>query len=367
MRIGIDIRTFVEPFPSGVTEYTYQIIRHLLMRDKANTYLFFYNSLKKIDDRYKSLFNEKNAVLKEFHWPSKAFNSSLFFLKKPELDSLLGGVDLFFMPNLNFWHFSAKCRLVLTVHDLSFFQSSFYTRKAYYWHKFIGPEEALRRADKIIAVSSSTKSDLETRYQISPKKISVIPLGVDMDFSDEVDQIKCEELKNKFNLNKPFILYLATVEKRKNIEGLLQAWKIAGQTEYDLVIAGKVDKKTVKICRGTEKIIGYVSDQEKKALYKTAKAFIYPSYYEGFGLPVLEAMAAGTAVITSHGTSLPAISGGTAILIDPYNPQEIVAAIKQVMTNDIFREKIAKRAKEWVRQFTWENTAEKTLEILTSK
>ena len=125
MRIAVDIRSLLEPFPSGVSEYTYQLVKNLVAQDQENEYLLFYNSKKgRLPERVKSLSGNKIKLIAR-HWPNKLFNGSLFFFAWPKLDRLLENVDLFFMPNLNFCAFSSGCKMVVTIHDLSFLYPGF--------------------------------------------------------------------------------------------------------------------------------------------------------------------------------------------------------------------------------------------------
>jgi len=369
MRIAIDIRSLVEPFPSGISEYTYQVVKNLLAIDKENDYLLFCNSHRPFPEHYKKAFFQSGAQLRLLRWPSKLFNTSLFIGAFLKLDRLLGGVDIFFMPNLNFCSFSKKCRTILTVHDLSFSYPGFYSKKGYWWHRFIKPQQTLKRADKIIAVSESTKNDLQNIFNISSDNITVIYSGVETERFQKIDQAKLEDIKRQYHLEKPFYLYLGNVEKRKNIEGLIKAWQLLRkrqQTNYQLVIAGRMMQKNLQEKYPQVNFTGYVMDEDKPYLYHLAKAFVYPSFYEGFGLPVLEAMAAGCPVITSFSTALPEIASDSVLLVDPYNIEEISCAMHQLITDKELSQNLINKAKSLVLQYTWKKTAQVTLNAFKS-
>ncbi|MBU0598221.1 glycosyltransferase family 4 protein [Patescibacteria group bacterium] len=364
MRIGIDIRSLIEPWPSGVSEYTKQIIKYLLAMDKENEYLLFYNSAAYLPAATSSLF--KQVQIKEFHYPSKVFNSSVFFLNYPKIDRLLGGVDILFMPNYNFAAVSRQTKLVLTVHDVSYKFKSFYSPKGYLWHKFIGINKLLRQAKKIISVSDSTRQDIISTYGIDPNKIITIPLGVDCNQFNQVTRTQVEEYKKRYNLSDNFILYFANVEKRKNIQGLLKAWQqirsdIKDNTE--LVVAGRIADKKLHQGQPDVRYLGYVPEQEKPILYKSAGMFIYPSYYEGFGLPVIEALAAGLPVITSFSTSLPEVGQGAVLLVDPNNYYEVARSIEILKTDISLQKKLIAKGQQLIKNYSWEKTALATLNI----
>lgn len=369
MRIGIDIRSLIEPFPSGVSEYTKQIVSLLLQRDTKNEYLFFYNSGKKIVPIELFKNNDYQSRLRAFNYPNKFFNTSIFLFDRPKIDKLLGGVDLFFMPNANFSALTKSSKLIVTVHDVSFKYKTFYSIKGFWWHHFIKVNKLLHRADKIIAVSESTKRDIQHSFSISGDKIDTIPLGVSQEKFGKVSQEARLRIKKQYDLPENYLLYFATVEKRKNIASLTLAWKNLVKLKkpnYDLIIAGRIgSKKLVKKVTGI-KWLGYIPEDNKPALYANAKAFIYPSCYEGFGLPIIEAMAAGLPVIAGFGTSMPEVGQGSVMLVDPNNVNEISNAIDQLMNSQSLRKILINKARGVVRQYTWEKTVDKTIQLFNT-
>lgn len=368
MRIGIDIRSLVEPFPSGISEYTAQVIKHLLARDQESEYLLFYNAAKHLPLECVEQLRASNTSIIDRRIPSKLFNAGQTFLNYPHIDSLLGGVDVFFEPSfLSFASFSRRCRVVIVVHDISFKYHGFYSTKGYWWHRFIRPKRMLDRAETIIAVSESTRRDIISLYGIPAERVVVIPLGVDQSRLEKKDPLEIDRVQKKYKLPTKFFLYLGTVEQRKNVRGLLKAWKRLEQTKqdsYELVIAGRITDSKLKRSSSSVTFLGYVPDGDKPALYQSASVFVYPSYFEGFGIPVAEAMASGLPVITSHATSLPSVAKNAALLIDPYSTEDLATAMGSLMSDEELRIHLGTEAKRASKEFTWDATAAKTLSLL---
>lgn len=288
------------------------------------------------------------------------------FFGRPRLDKLVGGADVFFLPNPMFHAFSPRVKTVITFHDLSFERlKNVYPVKHRLWHFMVDPAAEARRAARVLAVSNSTAEELKNLYRLPAEKIWVVPLGADSQrFSGAV--LESAELPNDY------ILFLGSLEPRKNVLALIRAFELLSDkfTGLRLVIAGAFfphrDKTVLRELKNNKKIIylGAVGEAEKPSLYKKAKAFVLPSLYEGFGLPILEAQASGTPVITSVSTSMPEASGGAALLVNPLNIREIVEAVELVLTNADLRNTLISRGRENVKGHTWEKTAQQTLEII---
>jgi len=376
MHIGIDIRSLIEKTPSGVTEYTTQILTGLVRLDKENQYLLFYNSWHSLPPKFLDLLKYSNVSFKIFHWPNKLFNSSLTLFDFPRIDKLLGGVDLLFIPNLNFIAWSKKCKKVITVHDLSFERyPSFYSSKGRYWHKITNPRKIFHEADKIIAVSENTKNDLIKLYSINTNKIKVIYSGINPDFFKVLDQTVLNVIKEKYKIIKPYIFTLGNLEPRKNIESLILGFdclKRKYKIDYQFVIAGgeawTQNKKIYDLAKKSYisdgiRFLGYIPAEDKMALYQAANIFVYPSFYEGFGFPPLEAMASGVPVICSDSSSLPEIVSNAVLLFDPYDINQLAETIHQVLTDDNLKRNLIEKGIEQVKSFSWEKVARETLEL----
>lgn len=379
MRIGIDVRCLAEGKRTGVEEYTLSLLAKLFEIDRENEYILFFNAWEKSVPDFSWATKYPNVTLKVFHFPNKLLNLSLWYLRFPKLDKLIGGADIFFLPNLNFVAVSDKTKLVVTAHDLSFemFPETF-SLKRRLWHFFVNFRRLVLSADKIIAVSQSTKDDLMTRYGVPEKNIAVIPSGIGEQFRvmsrNDSELIRVQK---KYNLPYKFILSLETFEPRKNIISLIKSYEALQNLgnsvfdKYSLVIAGTRGWKDKEIFETIghspykEKIIlpGFIADEDKPALYNLASVFVYPSLYEGFGFPPLEAMASGVPVIVSHSSSLPEVAGGAGVLIDPYQLEELFQALQQILSDQEFANLLREKGIARTAQFSWDKTAEETLEV----
>jgi len=380
MQIGIDIRCLMQPNYSGVAEYTFNLLKNIFDIDHRNQYLLFYNARQNVASNLPQ-FNYPNVKFAGFNYPNKLFNLSLRALKYPKIDKLLGDVDVFFMPNLNFASCSKKSRKIMTVHDLSFeISPHFFSKKRSLWHKIINPRRLISDCDKIIAVSQNTKNDLINLYAVPEAKIKVIYSGVDSQFYRKLDKTSPDfkQIKQKFQLPKNFIFFLGTLEPRKNVESIIEAFDILKNNHPDLenlnlIITGEKGWHYQDIfCLINKspwqkqiKCLGYVSAEEKVCLYNSAELFVFPSYYEGFGLPVLEAQACGLPVIAGLNSSFPEILGDSALLTAPDNLTELSQAIYRILSETEFKQNMINKGFKNVQSFSWEKTAQKTLEIFT--
>ncbi|MCX6762282.1 MAG: glycosyltransferase family 1 protein [Candidatus Moranbacteria bacterium] len=262
--------------------------------------------------------------------------------------------------------FSKKCRVVATFHDLSFERyPNFFPFKTRLWHEyFVNPRKIAQAAEKLIAVSESTKKDLETIYKIDPEKINVVHHGISDDFNviDRNDP-KLLEIQKKYNLPYKFVLYLGNIEPRKNISSVVAAYKkVVFENpileKNELVLAGNVsplcremvEKENLKTC-------GYIKREDRPYIYNLASLFIYPSFFEGFGLPILEAMACGTPVITSNNSSIPEVAGNAAIFVDPNRPSEVAEAMRTILTDEKLYAKMKERGLAQSQKFSWKKCA----------
>lgn len=375
MRIGIDARCLQGKVRSGVEEYARTLLEELFRQDAENSYLLFVNAWDSSELDFSWVKKYPRVSIRVFHWPNKLLNFCFWYLGWPKMDRMLGGVDVFFLPNLNFVALSKKTRLIVTTHDLSFelFPETF-SWKRRIWHFFVHFRSIVKRADRVITISQSTADDLRAVYKTSEQKITVILSGVrDIFRPVSHNDPSLLGIQEKYHLPYKFILSLGTIEPRKNLIALLRAFEVmhaSGHPElmkYSLVIAGEegwnsgkffeyVKKSPVK-----EKIIltGFVADEDKPGLYSLASAFVYPSLYEGFGFPPLEAIACGVPVIVSHTSALPEVVGTSALLIDPYRPEEILQSLRQLLLSKELRLAFRNTGPVQASRFSWVRTAEK--------
>ena len=403
MRIGIDLRCLEEEKISGVGEYALELVRNLLEIDEKNEYVIFSNSYKQKSRNFNFFEKYPNAKLKRSRWPNKLLNFFLWYFGWPKLDRLIEGTDIFFAPNINFLAVSSprtkstpnivcirklsnkfqnndlvrgkNCELITTFHDLSFERfPEFFTRKTCLWHYyFVNPRRIAQKSERIIAVSESTKKDLKEIYKINSGKIGVVYHGVSGDFRiiDRNDP-KLLEAQKKYKLPYKFILYLGNIEPRKNITSVIKAYKNLLRNnpkleKYKLVLAGNInplcrdimDKKKENIA-----ICGYIKREDRPYIFNLASLFVYPSHFEGFGLPVLETMACGTPVIASNNSSLSEVVGNTAILVSPHRPDEIAEAMEAILTDEKLRSKLKEKGLKQAQKFNWKKCAASTLKII---
>jgi glycosyltransferase involved in cell wall biosynthesis len=235
---------------------------------------------------------------------------------------------------------------------------------------------AARRAQLILTDSESSRRDILARLGVPAERVRVIYLAPGADYLPVTDRARLEMTRRKYRLPEQFILYLGGFDRRKNVQGLLQAYKSAGVSpgqKYPLVLAGRLPTKESALFPNLRRIIaqleleeavvpiGWVAEEDKPALYTLASLFVYPSFYEGFGLPVLEAMACGTPVVVSRAASLPEIVGEAGLLVDPQGVTQIGRAIVSVLSDETLRRELREKGLAQARRFSWQKTAQQTL------
>ena len=237
------------------------------------------------------------------------------------------------------------------------------------WYRFLQPLLA-RRAIKIITISQYSHKRILDILKIPESKVIVIPGGKGREFTpatlDEINQVKAKHF-----LNASYLLTVSTIEPRKNLSRLFQAWRLMDfkYPGINLVVAGSWRRHVqntglLKELPDGVHLIGYVEDTDLPALYSGALAFVYPSVYEGFGLPPLEAMACGTPVITSKATSIPEVVGDAGLLFDPYNVEEIAQTMDRIIRDENLRQELRLKGLERAEQFSWDNTAQQVWNVL---
>ncbi len=378
MTILIDIRPLMDARYSGVSEYIFRLLNALFKIDDKNQYILLYNSFSQVRD---PKFNFPNVKIIRKKIPNRILNYPLLWLlRRPRFDKWVGEkVDIFFMPHINYMAVSKNVKTILAVHDISFLiEPRFFSWWKNLWHSFVMVKLLVRRFDKIVVFSEHTKRDLAALCKVNPEHISVIPSGIDQSFKvyDKNDP-GIAAVATKYKLTKPFILFLSTLEPRKNVEGLVLAFnqlKEKHQGDLELVLAGGRGWKSAPIFKLIKespykddiKILDYVPENERAFLYSLAQVFAYPSFYEGFGFPPLEAMACGTPVVVAGVSSLPEVVGNAGILIDPYNPSSIALGLEQVLINNELAQDLREKGLIQAKQFNWENAAERYLRLFAT-
>ncbi len=381
MKIGIDVRVFAGGKRTGVEEYTRNFLETLFARKTEHEFILFYNSYKGTQIDFAWATSYPHVTLKEFHFPNKVLNLLFWYFGMPKIDKLLGGIDVFFMPNNNFVALSRKVKLILTVHDLSFkhYKQTF-SFKRRLWHWFVNPRKLVKRAHKIIAISQATKNDLLFTFKTEDKKVLVAPNGkTGVRGKLSRNDLSLISVKEKYSLPYKFILSFGTIEPRKNIVHTIRAFESFKKNyfniseSYKLVIAGSsgwqsdaIEKK-INSSKYKDDIIRItdIPEEDKEALFLLADVFVYPSLYEGFGFPPLEAMQTKTPVITSHSSSLPEVVARHAILIDPNRPQEITQALVQLIPQKKLRDLLFKNSNIYINtNFSWDRVVDTFLSAI---
>ena len=344
MKIAIDM-SLTQGAPAGIGRYSTSLAKTLKAIDLNDKYYFYRNPL--------------------------FFQRALWLQSWVPVKLVIDRIDLFHATNLIAPLFAA-CPVVVTIHDLSSLLYPGSHTLSHRIHMSLIPASA-KKARKIIVPSLSVKKELEEQLGVPQEKIAVIHEGVGEEFIIISDQVKLAKIKQKYGLPDKYILYVGTLEPRKNVEKLIEGFNSARKNMegYKLIIVGKrgwqdqtiFNKVTALKLENEVVFLGYVPDEDLPALYNLAQAFVYPSLYEGFGLPVLEAMACGTPVITSNLSSLPEVAGEAGILIDPMNIEAIAEALQKVIAQKGLGADLRAKGLDRAKAFSWKVCAEKTLKV----
>lgn len=378
MQILVDVRLLCRGGTSGIEEYTRNLLGALLDCDSDNNYLLFYNGLRKKPINLEPRGSDLETRVLNWKIPNKLFDLSTRFLGFPAIDRFIK-TDIVFSPHFNILK-TADAPRVITFHDLSFVHHpQFFSRRQRFWHWLQNVKQQVREADRIIAVSEFTKSDLVNLLGAPPEKITVIYSGISEKFGKIATPTNSDasELVAR-NDGKPYILYLGTLEPRKNVPAIIRAFNILKQDpffrDWQLVLAGRpgwLYKDVIKEAdcspyRNDIIFKGAVRPDERVSLYNLAEVFVYPSFFEGFGFPPLEAQACGCPVVASDRTSLPEVLGESALLVNPWRAEELTAAIKKIVADSGQRDRLVKSGFANAARFDWQKTAKETLKIFKS-
>lgn len=367
MRIGIEVSPLTRA-RTGVGNYTYFLLKALLAEDTGRTFHGFSSGRQEIClEGLEGVRSHRHVPL-----PTRALYQCWSTFGRPRVDRLLGGVDLYHATNY-FLPPVASARRVVTFYDLAFLKHPEWCSP-----KIVGPfannvRHFAREADALLVCSEATKRDVVELLGVVPEKITVAYGAVDEGFTPMSREAAEERVAQKLRLTLPYLLFVSTLEPRKNIEGLLRAFaRIKQEIPHTLVLAGApgwnmghLDARIQSLgLESRVRRMGYVADRaDLPTLYAAADAFVFPSFYEGFGLPVLEAMTCGCPVIVSNRASLPEVAGDAARYVDPDNMEDIAQAMREVLQEPELRASMRERGVAQARKFSWNACAEATLDV----
>lgn len=361
MKIGIDCSRSAKTEQTGTERYSTQIIKHLGKIDYKNQYILYTPK----DIKYKLGKIPKNFIQRIIPFTKLWTQVRLSWEMIKDKNKL----DVLFVPSHTIPIIHPK-KTVVTVHDLGFLHfpelySSFELR----YQKF-GLDMALKHATQIITPSLYTKKDIVKNFGLDPKKITVIYHGYN-------DKLYKPRIYPKTEQENPYILYIGRLEDKKNTVGLIETYALLRREpkiKHKLVLAGKPGHGYEKVKEAIEKLpaeikndvveLGYVEEKEMLSWLKNADIFFFPSYFEGFGLPIIEAMACGVPVVASNVTSIPEVAGSAAILVDPHKPFEMAVALSKLINDSKLRKALVSKGKVRASMFSWDKAAEQTLEVL---
>ena len=268
----------------------------------------------------------------------------------------------------------APCPLVTTIHDLSFEHLPETFKRRSWMQLRLTVRSTARRSAQIITLSEYSRQDIINTYQIAPERVSTTPAAAAPRFERVTDETELQKVRETYGIQGDYILSLCSIQPRKNLVRLIEAYSLLRRSHREgklpqLVLAGKrgwLDNETMRAAKGDEvsaaiQFTGYVADEHLNALYSAATCFVYPSYFEGFGLPILEAMKCGAPVIAGDRTSIPEVTGQAALLFDPFDVQSLVEALKRVLNDSQFRATLSARGLQRASEFSWQKTARLTL------
>ncbi len=359
MKVAIDVSPIV--YGTGVSIYTKNLVENLLRIDKSNNYQLFFSSLRQ---KFPGI-NADNYQLRQTKLPPTLLNILWNKLHILPIEAFVGDVDVFHCSD---WTQppTRKTPTVTTIHDLSFLR----------WPKSAHPKVlsaqkkrldwVRKEAEQIIAVSKATKKEIMKLLNIPPEKIRVIYEGLPQDVENfQFSNKQFLKIKEKYNLPKRYVFAFGSQAPRKNIIRVIKSFELLVKNhKFDnlkLVITGRYKPK-IEVSKS---IItpGFLEREELLHIFSKAQALVYPSIYEGFGLPILEAFGLNVPVVTSNCSSMAEIAGKAAVLVNPKSIKSIENGLKEILVNQDKQKEIVKKGEQRLKDFSWEKTAEQTLEV----
>lgn len=372
MRISIDVRHLESGPRTGVGVVTEELLPALFAAGDGHSFSVFSNGWREPPALLERLVEQEHVSVHRTRMPNRVFDvlAVAGALGKPR--KLFHQADVHLSPHMLPLP-DIRTPRVLILHDLSFIRyPEFFSLRSRAWHARVRPEAQAKAATRLIVPSSATAQDVVQLFGIAEKKISIVPWGTPSAAEDK----NADAPQNRGD--EQTVLFLGTVEHRKNVLGVLRAFVMLQKRlpKARLILAGGLGWGSDEVIRMVhaqpaeirERISmpGYVSEEEKAKLLSEADVFVYPSFYEGSGLPVLEAMHAGVPCVVSRYTALPEVTQDAAVLVDPYDSEEIVEAVIALLLSRDLRETYATWAQRRASELTWEKTAAAVMDVLAA-
>lgn len=367
MRIAIDYTAAVRQ-RAGIGRYTRELIGTLFRLEEARE-AHHYTLFAAAGRRPVSVGEFPPAVRRRFlpindEWAARLWHRAR--LPVP-VETFTGPIDLFYSPDFVLPPTRRRTRTLLTVHDLSFlrYPDHFVPKLVRYLSRVV--PESVARADRVLADSCATRADLVELLGTPPEKVEVLYSGVEARFQPEKEPGEAERLRARYGLDRPYVLSVGTLQPRKNYVRLIRAFARLPASGVVLVIAGARGWLYEEVLEEAERhrervrVLGFVEEEDLPALYRGAALFVFPSLYEGFGLPVLEAMACGVPVVCSNASSLPEVAGDAALLVDPQDEEGLREAMERALGDEALRREMTARGLVRAARFTWEQAARQLL------
>lgn len=368
MKIRLEVSSVASKYRSGVAQYTRLLADALSETKSVATYVHYFDFLnRQPNPEFLSTptRSERNKLI-----PLKVYAKAQSFNVAPPFDIFLPKVDLTIFPNFATWPAINSKHSATVVHDLTYLYFPEVVEEKNLAHLRRVVPRSIKNADFIITVSNSVKDELVKEFSLNPNNCIVTPIPPDSAFFETVSQEKIAATKKKYGITKNYIYFIGNLEPRKNLKTLIQAYRLLPQEvkdQYSLVLAGGKGWKTEETQKALDDAIqagedishlGFIDQLDSPALHQGASLFVMPSLYEGFGMPILEAMAGGTPVVASDIPVLREVGGVLATYADPYNHQSFTAAIQTVLkTSRKPREELLKN----VQRFSWEDNVTKII------
>jgi glycosyltransferase involved in cell wall biosynthesis len=360
MKIAIDVRKWRD---YGIGTYVRNLVRHLATLDRETTYFLFCDradepTLRDLAANFVPVVENSAGYSLQEHFtiPSKLQKLGAQLLHSPH----------YVLPLL------CRKRSIVTIHDcIHLLFPQYLPNRAAYQYARVMMGSAIRRSDLVLTVSEASRRDILRFYpRADPDRLQVVPNAIDEAILEDPGEEEMERVQERYQIRGRFVLYAGNIKPHKNLERLVAAFGMlkqrSGHEDVKLLIIGDEINRYGSLRRSVEaagvrqdvRFFGFVPSRTLSALYRLASVFAFPSLYEGFGLPPLEAMACGTPVVTSRISSLPEVVGDAALLVDPYSTEDIAHGLERVLGDEGLRGELSARGRARVKQFSWERSAE---------